>query len=153
MPDYNDHIPGWDGHVESFQTYQDEVRIWTLSQKLEPYSSLAAKLVGKLKGPARRLGMKMSKEDLMPIVSEKGPPDHDTPISKLIAVLQRLAPSKEERRGNYMRDFIKEDRYKRRTGERIADWIPRWDEGLERLKNDGADVGSLDNTVHGYTPT
>ena len=53
--------------------------------------------------------------------------------------LQALAPVAQVRRGGYMRDFFKEEKFKRRVGERLADWITRWGEGVEWLSRDGID--------------
>ena len=42
-----------------------------------------------------------------------------------------------------MKDFFRHQKYKRVPGERIAAWITRWEEGLERLRRDALDIDAL----------
>ena len=55
-----EHVPSWNGSPETWQSYKDEVRIWLLGTKLDVEYSLAARLVAKLKGSARRVGLAMT---------------------------------------------------------------------------------------------
>ena len=59
-------VPSWNGSPETWQNYRDEVRIWLLGSKLEVEYSLAARLVAKLRGPARRVGLAMADAELNP---------------------------------------------------------------------------------------
>ena len=64
--------------------------------------------------------------------------------------LATLAPQLHQRRGTYMREFFKEERYARRSGERLTDWLPRWDLGLERLRRDGVDLAGIQDLSGWY---
>ncbi len=54
-----------------------------------------------------------------------------------------LAHPEQTRRGGYVKAFFKADLYKRRSGERVADWLSRWEEGVKRLRQDGVDFAGL----------
>ena len=56
--------------------------------------------------------------------------------------LEALAPSDVVRKGAQLSAFFKEDRYRRRQGERLAEWVSRWDEGLDKLRTDGVDFAA-----------
>ena len=64
-------------------------------------------------------------------------------VTRLMERLQALAPQMHQRRGTYMREFFKDERYARKPGERLTDWMPRWDLGLERLRRDGIDLAGI----------
>ena len=58
--------PAWDGNPQGWRRYREEVRIWLLAEKVEGVEySLAARLVQRLTGAARRAAMALSDEDLM----------------------------------------------------------------------------------------
>merc|ERR1712066_999027 len=63
-------IPSWNGSPESWKTYKDEVRIWVLGSPCTADYSLCARLVAHLKGPARRVGLGMTDEELQPTALE-----------------------------------------------------------------------------------
>ena len=58
--------PSWDGNPERWQTYKDEVRIWTLGTNLDVGYCVAARLVSALRGSARRVGLAMADNVLAP---------------------------------------------------------------------------------------
>ena len=142
-------VPSWDGRQDTWENYQDEVRIWVLGSPPGPEYSLAARLVSRLKGPARRIGLKMTDDELMPTppVYTDGkvttPANHTQAVKLLMERLGTLAPAKTQRRGTYLKEFFQEQRTKRRPGERIAEWIPRWEEGVTRMEKDGIDFRSM----------
>ena len=59
-------IPRWNGDPSRFQHWKDEVRIYKLGENLNVNRSVAARLVGGLSGPARKVGLSMTDEDLFP---------------------------------------------------------------------------------------
>ena len=103
--------------------------------------------------------MKISEEDLQPRRGRPARPDTDGDVLEVAApndfrkgidnVLARLeltlGDQKSVRRGISMNDFFRERTYHRRNGERVADWITRWDEGIARLEEDGVDLMSIDD--------
>ena len=137
----DEHIPHWTGNPETWQTYKDEVRIWMLGTKLDVEFSLAARLVSKLKGPARRVGLSMADAELEP--KRTDPIDLKLGIKNLMSKLETLVPHAQDRRGNYMQEFFRAEKYKRRPAERIPEWITRWEEGAELLQRDGIDLSKL----------
>ena len=66
-------IPRWNGDPSRFQHWKDEVRIYKLGENLNVNRSVAARLVGGLSGPARKVGLSMSDDDLFP--SPRRPPN------------------------------------------------------------------------------
>mmetsp|Transcript_92866 Transcript_92866/g.167784 ORF Transcript_92866/g.167784 Transcript_92866/m.167784 type:complete len:158 (-) Transcript_92866:14-487(-) len=64
--DHKREIPAWDGHPAGWLTYVDEVKKWLLGDPLDVPYSIAARLVQKLSGPAKRIGNAMSDVELMP---------------------------------------------------------------------------------------
>eukprot|EP00959_Pyramimonas_sp_CCMP1952_P230971 4828503-Pyramimonas_sp.AAC.1 len=56
------YVPHWDGNPASWHTYKDEVRIWTLGLNLDVPYSLAARMIRKLKGAARRKALTLTNE-------------------------------------------------------------------------------------------
>ena len=67
-------------------------------------------------------------------------PSEDNPLRGVQILMERLealAPSDVVRKGAQLSAFFKEDRYRRRQGERLAEWVSRWDEGLDKLRADG----------------
>ena len=56
-------LPQWDGDPSD---YQQEVRLYKTGENLEVNWSVAARLVGGLKGAARRVGLAMTDQELLP---------------------------------------------------------------------------------------
>ena len=121
--DHGRKIPSWDGRPDTWQEYKDEVRIWVLGSPNTADYSMAARLVAHLKGPARRIGLAMTDTELSPEVTETPSADgtttkkevnHKKSIELLLDRLQALAPQQQDRRGQYLRDFFREEKYRRR---------------------------------------
>ena len=157
----NPKIPAWNGNPATWEVYKDEVRIWLLGALVNVEYCLAARLVGQLRGPARQIGLSMSGQELWvdppsepPTAGGPAPPrtrqQATAGVDRLLKKLERLAPQVHQRRGLYMRDFLKDERFARRSGERIADWIPRWERGLELLRTDGIDLNQIANLSGWY---
>ena len=146
MPGDNDHasvIPGWDGNPSSWETYKQEVRIWKLGTDFSVKYSPAARLLAKLTGSARRVAYAIKDEDLKG--TEERPHKGVEAIMTLLE--QNLSGEKEVRKGESMEDFFAGHKFARRTGERITDWISRWDEGVRKLSDDGI---ALENDLSGF---
>ena len=56
----------WDGDPSGWRDYQQEVRLCKTGENLEVIWSVAARLVGGLKGAARRVGLAMTDQELLP---------------------------------------------------------------------------------------
>ena len=59
-------IPSWDGAPAGWQRYQEQVRLWRMGENLDVKYSVAARLVARLSGAARRACINMTEESLMP---------------------------------------------------------------------------------------
>ena len=133
-------VPSWNGNPETWESFKDEVRIWLLGVKVNVEYCLAARLVNALRGPARRIGLSMTDAELSadPPAAPKGGGkggdggDQAAPaaatraeltagVTRLMERLQALAPQMHQRRGTYMREFFKDERYARKPGERLTD--------------------------------
>ena len=103
--DHGRKIPGWDGRPDTWQEYKDEVRIWVLGSSSTAEYSLAARLVAHLRGPARRIGLSMTDEQLSADITETQLGDgkmhrdvsHTASIKLLMDRLAALAPQQQDR--------------------------------------------------------
>ena len=59
-------LPQSDGDPSGWRDYQQEVRLYKTGENLEVNWSVAARLVGGLKGAARRVGLAMTDQELLP---------------------------------------------------------------------------------------
>ena len=59
-------LPQWDGYPSGLRDYQQEVRLHKTGENLEVNWSVAARLVGRLRGAARRVGLAMTDQELLP---------------------------------------------------------------------------------------
>ena len=145
-------IPVWDGAPQGWRRYRDDVEIWALGTNLEVNYCVAARLVSRLKGAARRVGLRMPRDQLQPgaavpeILDEDGitviqgaaPADNMRGINNVLTALeQALGGQYAIRRGETMGDFFESTRYNRRPGERMTDYVARFEEGVQRLEDDG----------------
>ena len=61
-------IPQWDCDPSGWRDYQQEVRLSKTGENLKVHWSVAARLVGGLKGAARRVGLAMTDQEQLPTV-------------------------------------------------------------------------------------
>jgi len=127
------YIPCWDGNPAGWITYREEVRIWSLGVDTSVKSSLAARLVARLTGPARRAALSLKDDQLMPT--------DDDPKAGIKTLLDHLrtAVGQDEapiRKGESMEEFFEQGKYRRKMGEQVSDWITRWDEGVRKMEED-----------------
>ena len=59
-------LPQWDGDPSGWRDYQQEVRLYKTGENLEVNWSVAARLVGGLRGAARRVDLAMTDQELLP---------------------------------------------------------------------------------------
>ena len=165
-------IPRWNGDPSRFQHWKDEVRIYKLGENLNVNRSVAARLVGGLSGPARKVGLSMTDGDLFPYatvypapatpaagqpagdvpVPPDGPGKVDyTPVNRLgienfVGRLQnKIVTQAPILKGGRMTKFFEQREYFRRRGERISEYTVRWDESVERLEEAGVDVMKMED--------
>ena len=136
-----DRIPRWDGNPSTRQRFRDEVRLWILSEDLSVGYSLAARLVKNLTGPARRACLALTDEELIAkpaiqevrneagqVVVQGRPANLRAGIDNVLRALDRsLGDEAAVRKGTSMADFFESHKLHRSSGERMAEWITRWD--------------------------
>ena len=119
---------------------------------------MAARLVQRLRGAARRVGLQMTDAELsadaglIGVDGQEMPPGREQAlagVTRLMARLESLAPAIATRRGGYMKSFFSQHEYRRRIGERIPAWIVRWEEGLEKLRRDQIDIDASETSPAG----
>ena len=59
-------IPSWDGDPSKWIEYRQELRLYQLGKNMEVSYCIASRLVGRLRGAARRVGLAMETDDLFP---------------------------------------------------------------------------------------
>ena len=151
-------IPRWDGNPGTFRTYVQEVELWAMTEDLNVRYAIAARLVQNLTGAARRACQGMTKAELSPLS-----PLHDEvgnlimegdPSAGITNVLNRLkeklGPQTTVRKGQSLSEFFRSKRYHRANTERVSDWLTRFEEGLNRLRDDGVDITKVGDLVGWY---
>lgn len=120
-----------------------------LGERMDVERSLAARLISQLHGPARRAAMALSDEDLQPmqhqppILGDNGATlraeiaaDLKHGIKNVLNKLGRRPPRRSSATGVSRR-------YWRKNGERMTEYSVRFDEGLQKLGDDGVLVSAL----------
>ena len=133
-------IPKWDSSPSTFQKYRDEVRVFRMAENLEQSYSVSARLISALTGPARRIGMQLTDEQLLPSEDADGKKLETSAarnaegIRILLSTLEStLQPKKSTDRGLRMEEFFQGRRHYRRKGQRMQEYIVSWNEAVERL--------------------
>ena len=149
-------VPSWDGNTHGWHPYHDEVRIWFLSERAKGIDySLAARLVQRLSGGARRAAMTLSDEKLMPdpatdvrtdadgaVLAPAAPADPRAGVRRVFKRFEDSpTPEVTVRRGASMMDFFGTRKIHRL--ECINEFSIRFDEGVNNLKDDGIDINAL----------
>ena len=83
----------WHGDPRGWRDYQQEVRLYKTSENLEVNWSVAARLVGGLRGAARRVGLAMTDQVLLPTarnIPENGERKADRNRRGIEALMTRL---------------------------------------------------------------
>ncbi|CAK0899794.1 unnamed protein product, partial [Prorocentrum cordatum] len=144
-------IPVWDGAPQGWRRYRDDVEIWALGTNLEVNYRVAARLVSRLRGAARHVGLRIPRDQLQPlpavaevrdddgnIVEEAQPADDMRGINNVLGALEAALGGKYvTRRGETMADFFRSAHYNRRPGERMMDYVARFEEGVQKFDDDG----------------
>ncbi|CAK0841034.1 unnamed protein product, partial [Prorocentrum cordatum] len=123
-------IPVWHGAPQGWRRYGDGVKIWALGTSLDVNCCVTALLVSKLKGTARQAADNVRGTN-----------------NVLLALEAAFNPQQAVRRGESKGEFFESQRYNRRSGERITDFIPRFEEGLQRLEDVGVQFADEDDVL------
>ena len=152
------HVPTWDGNPERWNDFAEEVALWSLGENLEVSYSLAARLVGRLTGSARKTARQMTAVQMHPDLSDAVVQNEDAAAWKarrnkvgidnvMTRLRERLGVSKPVQKGERLETFFQTRRFHRKAGERITDWTIRFEEGLNRLEEVGVKLTDLQDVA------
>ena len=150
------HIPRWDGNPATYPRFKEAVKIWKLGENLEVSYSVAARLVSSLSGSARRSVINLSETELFPelerhedelLLEWRGRRNKNGIETVMLKLSTLLGAGEVVRKAQSLDDFFSSSKYDRRAGERISDWITRFDEGDTKLKEDGVDMSKLEDVL------
>ena len=106
-------LPQWDGDPSGWRDYQQEVRLYKTGENLEVNWSVAARLVGGLRGAARRVGLAMTDQELLPTARnitdnlERKADRNRRGIEALMARLEaELGQQRPQKKGERPRDVL-----------------------------------------------
>jgi len=158
---YRKFIPRWDGNPSTWRRYKSEVQLWLAGEDVKVSYNLAARVIQNLSGSARRCALTLDLSQLEP--RQPSPVDIPVPddgethgtvatsiqsrsdlcagVYKLLDFLESsLQPGPATRKGSAMAEFFAKKSYWRRTGERISDYITRFDSALQDMREAGFDA-------------
>ena len=117
------YLPQWDGDTSGWRDYQQEVRLFKTSENLEVNWSVAARLVGGLKGGARRAGLAMTDQELLPTArnipdnGERKADRNRRGIEALMARLEtELGQQRPQKKGESLEMFFATNKLQRKRG-------------------------------------
>ena len=123
-------LPQWDGDPSGWRDYQQEVSLHKTGENLEDNWSVAVRLVGRLRGAARRVGLAMTDQELLP-----------TARNRLEAELGQQRQKKSES----LEMFLASNKLQRKRGECITDCITRFEEGIKTLQDNEMNLLTVDD--------
>ena len=145
-------LPQWDGDPSGWRDYQQEVRLYKTGENLEVNWSVAARLVGGLRGAARRVGLAMTDQELLPTARnitdnwERKADRNRRGIEALMARLEaELGQQRPQKKGESLEMFFASNKLQRKRGERITDYITRFEEGIKTLQDNEINLLTIDD--------
>ena len=151
------HLPQWDGDRSGWRRYQQEVRLYKTGEKLEVSWSVAARLVGGFKGAARRVGLAMTDQELLPTARsipdnrERKADRNRREIEALMARLEtELGQQRPQKKGESFEMFFATNKLQRKRSERVTNHITRFEEGIKTLQDNEINLLTIDD-VPGWT--
>ena len=145
-------LPQWDGDRSGWRDYQQEVRLYKTGENLEVNWSVAVRLVGGLKGAARRVGLAMTDQELLPTARnitdnlERKADRNRRGIEALMTRLEaELGQQRPQKKGESLEMFFVSNKLQRKRGERITDYITRFEEGIKTLQDNDINLLTIDD--------
>jgi len=145
-------VPKFNGDPTQWNNYKDEVRVWLLAEKQDVDFCLAARLVRGLSGIARRVCLKMTKEELSARpATETTPADMERGVNNVLNKLEEgLGMTKASRKGTALDEFLATRRFWRLRQEPISSWLSRCDLGVSELHDQGVDLRGIPDILGWY---
>ena len=146
-------VPKFSGDPTQWNNYRDDVRLWLLAEKQDVYFCLAARLVRGLSGSARRVCLKMTKEELSARpATDTVPADLERGVNNVLNRLEEsLGMTKASRKGTALDKFLATRRFWRLRQEPISSWLSRWDLGVSELHDQGVDLHGIPDILGWYS--
>ena len=122
-----------------WRDYRQEVRLYEVNQ------SVAARLVGGLRGAARRVGLAMTDQELLPTarnITDNLERKADRNRRGIEALIGQQRPQK---KGESLEMFFASNKLQRKRGERITDYITRFEEGIKTLQDNDINLLTIDD--------
>ena len=145
-------LPQWDGDPSGWRDYQQEVSLYKTGENLEVNWSVAARLVGGLKGAARRVGLAMTDQELLPTARnitdnlERKADRNRRGIEALMTRLEaELGQQRPQKKGESLEMFFVSNKLQSKRGERINDFITRFGEGIKTLQDNDINLLTIDD--------
>ena len=145
-------LPQRDGDPSGWRDYQQEVRLYKTGENLEVNWSVAARLVGGLRGAARRVGLAMTDQELLPTARnitdnlERKADRNRRGIEALMTRLEaELGQQRPQKKGESLEMFSASNKLQRKRGERITDHITRFEEGIKTLQDNDINLLTIDD--------
>ena len=142
----------WDGDPSGWRDYQQEVRLYKTGENLEVNWSVAARLVGGLRRAARRVCLAMTDQELLPTARnitdslERKADRNRRGIEALMTRLEaELGQQRPQKKGESLEIFFVSNMLQRKRGERITDYITRFEEGIKTLEDNDINLLTIDD--------
>ena len=146
------HLPQWDGDPSGWRDCQQEVRLHKTGENLEVKRSVAARMVGGAKGAARRVGLAMTDQELLPTARnipdnvEREADRNRRGIEALVARLETdLGQQRPQKIGESLEMFFATNKLQRNRGERVTNYITRFEEGIKTLQDNEINPLTIDD--------
>ena len=133
-------LPRWDGDPSGWRDY-----LYKTGENLEVNWSVTARLVGGLRGAARRVGLAMTDQELLPTarnITDNWERGIETLLAKLEAELGQQRPQK---KGESLEMFFVSNKLLRKRCERVTDYITRFEEGIKTLQDNEINLLTIDD--------
>ena len=145
-------LPQRDSDPSGWRDYQQEVRLYKTGEKLEVNWSVAARLVGGLRGATRRVGLAMTDQELLFTARnitdkwERKADRHRRGIEAMMARLEtELGQQRPQKKGESLEIRIASNKIQRKRGERITDYFTRFEEGVKTLQDNEIKLLTIDD--------
>ena len=141
-----------DSDPNGWRDDQQEVRLYRTGENLEVNWSIAARLVGGLKGVAGRVGLAITDQELLP--SARNIPDNGERkadrnrrgIEALMTRLEtRLGQQRPQIKGESVETFSATNKLQRERGERVTDNSTRFEDGIKTLQDHEMNLLTIDD--------
>ena len=145
-------LPQWDGDPSGCRDYQQEVRLYETGENLEINWSVAARLIGGLRGTARRVGLAMTDQELLPTarnitdnLERKADRNHRGIEALMTRLEAEFGQQRPQKKGESLEMFCASNKLQRKRGECITDYITSFEQGIKTLQDNDINLLTIDD--------